>query len=120
MLRQVLTTIQPCCCCCCCSQEEAVRELAAALEAKDQELQASKQQAAAEADAAVLQRMQARESELTEMLNSAQSSLEAMQRLYTAAQNQLFELQSTREEAVAGRQVGRWPRDPCRDMSWVA
>jgi hypothetical protein len=39
------------------------------------------------------------------MLSSAQSSLEAMQRLYAAAQNQLFELQSTREEAAAGRQV---------------
>jgi hypothetical protein len=39
------------------------------------------------------------------MLGSAQSSLEAMQRLYAAAQNQLFELQSTREEAAAGRQV---------------
>eukprot|EP00878_Enallax_costatus_P047166 GHUV01057586.1.p1 GENE.GHUV01057586.1~~GHUV01057586.1.p1 ORF type:complete len:171 (+),score=59.55 GHUV01057586.1:204-716(+) len=86
-------------------QEEAIRELTAALEAKDQELQDAKKQAAAEADAAVLQRMQARESELTEMLTSAQSSLEAMQKLYTAAQNQLFDLQSTREEAVAGRQV---------------
>eukprot|EP00775_Hariotina_reticulata_P006957 gene6957-7173_t len=85
-------------------QEETIRELTAALEAKDQELNDAKQQAAAEADAAVLERMQAREAELSEMLNSAQSSLEAMQRLYATAQNQLFEMQSVREEAAAGRQ----------------
>lgn len=55
---------------------------------------------------------QAREDELSEMLAGAQSSLEAMQRLYAAAQNQLFELQSTREEAAAGRQVNA--RQGCR------
>lgn len=42
----------------CRKQEETIRELAAALEAKDQELKDAKQQAAAEADAAVLERMQ--------------------------------------------------------------
>lgn len=39
------------------------------------------------------------------MLASAQASLEAMQRLYGAAQNQLFEMQANREEAAAGKQV---------------
>eukprot|EP00879_Flechtneria_rotunda_P018717 GHRR01019642.1.p1 GENE.GHRR01019642.1~~GHRR01019642.1.p1 ORF type:complete len:312 (+),score=151.94 GHRR01019642.1:501-1436(+) len=85
-------------------QEEAIRELTAALTAKDQELQDARKQAAAEADAAVIKRMQARESELSDMLASAQSSLVAMQRLYAAAQNQLFELQSSREAAAAGKQ----------------
>lgn len=50
---------------------------------------------------------QARETELAEMLGSTQSSLEAMQRLYGAAQNQLFELQSNKEAAVVVKQVGR-------------
>jgi hypothetical protein len=49
---------------------------------------------------------QERESELAEMLASAQASLEAMQKLHTAAQNQLFELQSRSEEAEVGKQVG--------------
>lgn len=48
---------------------------------------------------------QSRESELSEMLASTQSSLEAMQRLYAAAQNQLFELQSNKEAAVVVKQV---------------
>jgi len=48
---------------------------------------------------------QAREAELSDMLNSAQSSLQAMQRLYATAQNQLFEMQSMREEAAVGKQV---------------
>lgn len=39
------------------------------------------------------------------MLSSTQSSLEAMQRLYAAAQNQLFELQSNKEAAVVVKQV---------------
>lgn len=39
------------------------------------------------------------------MLASTQSSLEAMQRLYAAAQNQLFELQSNKEAAVVVKQV---------------
>jgi hypothetical protein len=39
------------------------------------------------------------------MLGSTQSSLEAMQRLYAAAQNQLFELQSNKEAAVVVKQV---------------
>jgi hypothetical protein len=39
------------------------------------------------------------------MLSATQSSLAAMQRLYGAAQNQLFELQASREEVAAGRQV---------------
>jgi hypothetical protein len=42
----------------CCLQEEAIRELNAALQAKDEELSDARKQAAAEADAAVLQRMQ--------------------------------------------------------------
>jgi hypothetical protein len=41
-------------------QEEAIRELQAALEAKDDELQAARREAAAEADAAVVARMQVR------------------------------------------------------------
>jgi hypothetical protein len=41
------------------------------------------------------------------MLGSTQSSLEAMQRLYAAAQNQLFELQSNKEAAVVVKQVRR-------------
>jgi septal ring factor EnvC (AmiA/AmiB activator) len=49
---------------------------------------------------------QAREAELSDMLGSTQSSLEAMQRLYAAAQNQLFELQSNKEAAVVVKQVG--------------
>jgi hypothetical protein len=159
-------------------QEETIRDLQAALEAKEEELQAARREAAAEADAAVVARMQvrchaaapplsdfvgaeqtrragfeatagwrqripskgpqlpfvpgrpggpallpssppnscsshcpqAREAELGEMLTSAQSSLEAMQKLHTAAQNQLFELQASREEAAVGKQVrrGRW------------
>lgn len=44
----------------CCLQEEAIRELSAALQAKDEELSDARKQAAAEADAAVLQRMQVR------------------------------------------------------------
>lgn len=40
-------------------QEETIRELTAALEAKGAEMEASRKQAAAEADAAVLERMQA-------------------------------------------------------------
>lgn len=48
---------------------------------------------------------QAREEELAEMLAGAQASLEAMQKLHTAAQNQLFELQSKSEEADAGAKV---------------
>jgi hypothetical protein len=48
--------------------------------------------------------MQEREAELAEGLESAQASLAAMQRLYTVAQNQLFELQSKSEEAAAGEQ----------------
>ena len=48
----------------------------------------------------------AREAELTEMLSSAQSSLEAMKRLHGAAQNQLFELHARSEEVEAGKQVG--------------
>jgi hypothetical protein len=43
---------------CCCLQEEAIRELTAALQANDEELSDARKQAAAEADAAVLQRMQ--------------------------------------------------------------
>jgi hypothetical protein len=39
-------------------QEEAIRELSAALQAKDEELSDARKQAAAEADAAVLQSMQ--------------------------------------------------------------
>jgi hypothetical protein len=39
-------------------QEEAARELQAALDAKEEELQAAKREAAAEADAAVVSRMQ--------------------------------------------------------------
>lgn len=39
-------------------QEEAIRELTAAVEAKDKELQDTRQQAAAEADAALLNKMQ--------------------------------------------------------------
>jgi hypothetical protein len=39
-------------------QEEAIRELTAALQANDEELSDARKQAAAEADAAVLQRMQ--------------------------------------------------------------
>lgn len=85
-------------------QEETIRELTAALEAKDRELDDVRQQAAAEADAALLSKMEARESELSEMLGSTQSSLEAMQRLYAAAQNQLFELQSNKEAAVVVKQ----------------
>ncbi len=46
------------------------------------------------------------------MLGSTQSSLEAMQRLYAAAQNQLFELQSNKEAAVVVKQVGRETRKP--------
>ncbi|KIY94431.1 Protein CASP [Monoraphidium neglectum] len=84
--------------------EEAARELQAALDAKEEELQAAKREAAAEADAAVVSRMQERESELAEMLASAQASLEAMQKLHTAAQNQLFELQTRSEEAEVGKQ----------------
>lgn len=41
-----------------CEQEETVRELTAALEAKDRELDDVRQQAAAEADAAVLSKME--------------------------------------------------------------
>ncbi|GBF98384.1 hypothetical protein Rsub_10779 [Raphidocelis subcapitata] len=85
-------------------QEEAIRELQAALEAKSEELEAARREAAAEADAAVMAQMQAREAELTEMLASAQSSLEAMRRLHASAQNQLFELQARSEEAEAGKQ----------------
>jgi len=48
---------------------------------------------------------QAREAELSEMLASTQSSLQAMQRLYGTAQNQLFELQSNKEAAVVVKQV---------------
>jgi len=48
---------------------------------------------------------QERESELTEMLNSSQASLEAMQKLHSAAQNQLFELQTRSEEVAVGKQV---------------
>lgn len=55
---------------------------------------------------AVLHHVQAREAELSDMLGSTQSSLEAMQRLYAAAQNQLFELQSNKEAAVVVKQVG--------------
>jgi homeobox protein cut-like len=47
---------------------------------------------------------QEREEELGHMLEGAQASLAAMQRLYTAAQNQLFELQSASEEAAVGKQ----------------
>ncbi|KAI8464036.1 MAG: CASP C terminal-domain-containing protein [Monoraphidium minutum] len=86
-------------------QDEVLRELQAALEAKDAELAAAKREAAAEADAAVVSRMQAREAELAEMLAGAQSSLEAMQRLHSTAQNQLFELQARSEEAHVGKQV---------------
>lgn len=39
-------------------QEETIRELTAALEAKDKEVQDTRQQAAAEADAALLDKMQ--------------------------------------------------------------
>ena len=49
---------------------------------------------------------QVREAELSDMLSSTQSSLEAMQRLYAAAQNQLFELTSNKEAAVVVKQVG--------------
>lgn len=48
---------------------------------------------------------QAREAELADSLASAQSSLQAMQKLHTAAQNQLFELQARSEEAAVGKQV---------------
>lgn len=41
-----------------CEQEETIRELTAALEAKDRELDDVRQQAAAEADAAVLSKME--------------------------------------------------------------
>lgn len=41
-------------------QEESIRELQAQLEAKDQELAAARREAAAEADAAVVARMQVR------------------------------------------------------------
>lgn len=47
-----------CCAVLFCLQEEAIRELSAALQAKDEELSDARKQAAAEADAAVLQRMQ--------------------------------------------------------------
>jgi predicted RNase H-like nuclease (RuvC/YqgF family) len=41
-------------------QEETIRDLTAALEAKDKELEDRRQQAAAEADAALLSKMQVR------------------------------------------------------------
>lgn len=50
---------------------------------------------------------QSREAELADVLASTQASLEAMQRLYAAAQNQLFELQSNKEAAVVVKQVSR-------------
>jgi homeobox protein cut-like len=39
------------------------------------------------------------------MLSSAQASLESMQKLHTAAQNQLFDLQTRSEEAAVGKQA---------------
>ncbi len=45
---------------------------------------------------------QAREAELTETLASAQASLQAMQRLHTCTQNQLFAMQARSEEEKAG------------------
>lgn len=48
---------------------------------------------------------QAREAELSACLAAAHSSLATMQRLHTATQNQLFEVQSRGEEESAGRQA---------------
>jgi hypothetical protein len=58
MLHSAMLYIAAACCAAWCLQEEAIRELSAALQAKDEELSDARKQAAAEADAAVLQRMQ--------------------------------------------------------------
>ncbi len=49
--------------------------------------------------------MQSREAELEAMLSQAQTSLLAMQKLYTGAENQLFAIQTQSEEERMGRQA---------------
>jgi hypothetical protein len=45
-----------------------------------------------------MEQMQEREAQLTQMLQEAQASLAAMQRLHQSSQNQLFTIQSQTEE----------------------
>ncbi len=59
----------------------------------------------AEADAQRVAAMQSREEELEAMLQQAQASLAAMQKLYTGAENQLFAIQSQSEDERMGRQA---------------
>lgn len=64
-----------------------------------------RERAVAEADAQRVAAMQSREEELEAMLQQAQASLAAMQKLYTGAENQLFAIQSQSEEERMGRQA---------------
>lgn len=84
--------------------EEKVRSLEAQLEEKEREVVEVKEQASAEADAAVISQMQEKEQQLTQMLNEAQENLAAMHRLQQTTQNQLFAMQSQTEEEKLGRQ----------------
>jgi homeobox protein cut-like len=83
--------------------EEKVRDLEAQLEEKEAEIKESKATAAAEADAAIMEQMQEREAQLTQLLQEAQASLAAMQRVHHSSQNQLFTIQSQSEEERVSR-----------------